>query len=115
MNREGSVFIFGAGASKAEKAPIASELLSKTLIELRTNGHIKELREFLKEFFYVNTDDIEVLTMVDIGLEKQENFSAELNCEKLTAINNLKAFSRAIDESPQLSACSLYCKRECAQ
>ena len=100
MKREGIVFVFGAGASSAENAPIASELLHKTLTspELENDGYVLELKEFLKEFFYVNIDDLEnnplptfeeVLTIVDISLARQEDFSSRLNYETLWKISVL--------------------------
>lgn len=104
LNRKGIVFIFGAGASKAENAPAAGELLFKSLTRLRNDGHINELRRFLREFFYVNTDNLgqiplptfeEVLTMVDISLARQEDFSSNLNYEKLSAIRDSLIYSIA--------------------
>jgi hypothetical protein len=104
LNRNGIVFIFGAGASKAENAPIASELLLKSLTELRNDGHINELKRFLREFFYVNTENLgqillptfeEVLTMVDISLARQEDFSSDLNYERLSAIRDSLIYSIA--------------------
>lgn len=106
LNRKGIVFIFGAGASKAENAPIAGELLYKTLTspDLRNDGHVVELRNFLKEYFYANVDDLEnnplptfeeVLTIVDISLARQEDFSSTLDYEKLFLIRDSLIYSIA--------------------
>jgi hypothetical protein len=106
MNRNGIVFVFGAGASKAENAPVATELLNKTLTspDLRSDGRVNELRNFLRDYFYVDTDHLEsshlptfeeVLTIVDISLERQEDFSSAINYEKLSAIRDSLIYSIA--------------------
>lgn len=104
MDRNGIVFIFGAGASKAENAPSTEELLPRSLTELRNDGRINDLRDFLKEFFYVNTNALEqaelptfeeVLTMIDICLARQEDFSSKLNYEKLSKVRDSLIYSIA--------------------
>ena len=98
------MFIFGAGASKAENAPIAGELLLRTLTDLKNDGYVVELRRYLRDFFYVNAEDLqqnplptfeEVLTMIDISLARQEDFSSDLNYEKLSKIRDSLIYSIA--------------------
>jgi hypothetical protein len=106
LNRDGIIFVFGAGASRAENAPMASELLYKTLTstELENDGFVVDLKDFLKEFFYVNINDLgsnplptfeEVLTVVDIALARQDDFSSRLTYETLLKIRDNLIYSIA--------------------
>lgn len=78
------VLIFGAGASKAENAPTTNELLLKSLTEIGHDNRIEIVKDFLKTLFYVDMDHLErskiptfeeTLTMIDIGLARQEDSS----------------------------------------
>jgi hypothetical protein len=104
MERDGTVFIFGAGASKAENAPTTNGLLKAILQELENDGRVCNLVEFLREFFYAKTDRLdnvvlptfeEVLSMVDISLSRQEEFSSSLGYERLLTIRDSLIYSIA--------------------
>ena len=104
MDRNGIVFIFGAGASKAENAPGTEDLLPKSLTELKNDGRINDLRNFLREFFYVDAKVSEqgqmptfeeVLTMIDMSLARQEDFSSKLDYRKLSEIRDSLVYSIA--------------------
>jgi hypothetical protein len=81
-------------------------LLYKTLTsnELRNDGRVIDLKDFLEEFFYVDMDDLdnkplptfeEVLTMVDMSLARQDDFSSNLNYERLSGIRDKLIYSIA--------------------
>ena len=104
MQRDGIVFVLGAGASNSEKAPLTSELLYETLTRLNGDDMVNELKDFLRDFFQIDASHPtkkrlptfeEALTVVDIALERQENFSANLNNKKLSAIRNSLVYSIA--------------------
>jgi hypothetical protein len=91
------VFVFGAGASKAENAPTTDELLLKSLTEMRDDDRIENVKGFLRDFFYVDVRHLEAgkiptfeetLTLIDVGLARQEDFSRDWNCAKLGEIRN---------------------------
>lgn len=80
------VFIVGAGASKAENAPTTNELLFRSLTDLRQDAHIEHVKDFMREFFFVDINNLEreniptfeeLLTIIDIGLSRQEDLSRE--------------------------------------
>lgn len=89
------VFFFGAGASKAENAPVTSDLLLEALKSPSVNQHfLSIIKRFLSEFFRIeNVDNIEskeqlpkfeeLLTIVDVALLKQEELSEYWNRMKL--------------------------------
>jgi hypothetical protein len=110
VQRDGIVFVLGAGASYSENAPLTSDLLFETLTKLGNDEMIKELKEFLRDFFQININCPtkkrlptfeEALTMVDIALERQEDFSESLNNARLNAIRDSLIYSMAtiVDES----------------
>lgn len=104
MQRDGIVFVLGAGASYAEKAPLTSQLLYEILTKLDDDEMVDELKEFLTDFFQINVNQPimnrlptfeEALTMIDIALERQEDFSANLNNARLDAIRDSLIYSMA--------------------
>ena len=91
------VFIFGAGASKAEGAPSSDQLLVRSLKQLRNNKPVLNILDFLKDFFYARVDDLkldkiptfeELLTLIDISLSRQDDLSRKWNYKKLTELRN---------------------------
>ena len=90
------IFFFGAGASKVDNAPLASELLSESL-KLKDNGNprieaerIENVKEFLKDIYLNDCSNYllfptfeEVLSPIDIAIEKKEGFSAHWSLESL--------------------------------
>ena len=96
-HRGNVVFVFGAGASKAEGAPTSDELLLKSLTALRENEKVRDVIDFLKDFFFVDVHGLEqmglpkfeeILTMIDIALLRQDDLSREWNYNKLAEIRN---------------------------
>jgi len=89
------VFFFGAGASKAENAPLTSELLLEALKSPSGNQHfLSVIKRFLTELFKIERfDNIEgteqlpkfeeLLTLVDVALLKEEEFSEYWNRTRL--------------------------------
>lgn len=102
IKHEGNlVFIFGAGASKAEKerAPTSDELLVRSLKELRNSEPVQNILDFLNDFFYADIGDLdlesekiptfeELLTIIDISLSRQDDLSRNWNCKKLTELRS---------------------------
>jgi len=88
---ESRVFLFGAGASKAEGGLLTSELLFESLRNPDVEGQYTSIvKAFLKDLFRIeNAENItsvqqmpgfeELLTIVDIALLKQEEFSITWN------------------------------------
>jgi hypothetical protein len=104
LQRDKFVFVLGAGASYSENAPLTNELLYKTLTQLNNDEMVDDLKEFLSDFFQINVDHPiknrlptfeEALTMVDIALERQDNFSANLSSERLNTIRDSLIYSIA--------------------
>jgi len=100
-------FIFGAGASKAENAPLTSELLFEAL---RYPGEdrrfVSVVEHFLADFFGIrNTSTMtsmkelpsfeELLTLVDMAVLKQEGFSARWNRTRLAALQEALIYCMA--------------------
>ena len=90
-----SVFFFGAGASVIEGAPIASKLLTEAFQEFPTDGKVNRVKDFLKDFYLNDCADEEtiptfeeILSPIDICLQKQEQFSDKWNYEKLSELRN---------------------------
>lgn len=95
--QEKLVFIFGAGASKAEGAPTSDELLVRSLRELRNSVPALNIMDFLKDFFYMHADDLELdkiptfeelLTIIDISLSRQDDLTRKWNYKKLMELRN---------------------------
>ena len=104
------VFIFGAGASKAENAPTTDELLFRSLTDLTYDAHIEHVKDFLKEFFFVNVENLEkgriptfeeTLTIIDISLSRQEDLSRDWNYAELTKVRNdlVYCIARILDQT----------------
>jgi hypothetical protein len=81
-----NVFIFGAGASKAESAPVTSELLPKAFERFPDDKRIRHLRKFIKDLFDTDFQDSnsvpsfeDVLGLLDTALQRQECFSKKWN------------------------------------
>ena len=91
------MFIFGAGASKAEGAPTTNELLLKSLIELGHEDHILPIKNFLSEFFFVDFDSPEkldsriptfeeMLTIIDNAIIRTDDLSSHWTYDQLTEL-----------------------------
>jgi hypothetical protein len=81
-----NVFIFGAGASKAESAPVTSELLPKAFREFHNDRRIRFLKGFIKDLYntdFRDSDSVpsfeDVLGLLDTALQRQECFSKKWN------------------------------------
>lgn len=91
MNSEKNkvIFFFGAGASGTEGAPIADNLLIKAIKELK-DPRIERVKQFLEDI-YSNNCSIkskipnfeELLSVIDLSLQKNEQFSNEWNYDQL--------------------------------
>lgn len=92
---EYNTFVFGAGASISEGGLLTSDLLFNSLRNRRVNQEfVSIVKRFLKDLFGVtNIDTVkskkllpsfeELLTIVDVALLKQEEFSSDWNTENL--------------------------------
>jgi hypothetical protein len=88
-----TIFFFGAGASAAEGAPIASRLLIEAFKQFPNDGKIKLVKDFLQEFYSNDCLDEstiptfeEILSPIDICLQKQEQFSSKWNYDTLSEL-----------------------------
>ncbi len=88
-----TIFFFGAGASAAEGAPIASRLLVEAFKQFPNDGKIRLVKEFLREFYSNDCSNEasiptfeEILSPIDICLQKQEQISSKWNYDKLTEL-----------------------------
>ena len=95
INHNNIVFFFGAGASAVEGAPIASKLLTEAFKELPNDGRIHKVKEFLEDFYRNDfSDDTfiptfeEILSPIDISLQKQEQFSDKWDYKKLSELRD---------------------------
>jgi len=100
-------FIFGAGASKAENAPLTSELLFEALRDPSGDRRfVCVVEHFLADFFGIrNTNTIdsakklpsfeELLTLVDMAVLKQEGFSAHWNKTRLAVLQEALIYCMA--------------------
>ena len=80
------VFIFGAGASKAESAPTTSELLPKAFETFTSDRRVGHLKKFIKDLYNADLQDSnsipsfeDVLGLLDTALQRQECFSKKWN------------------------------------
>lgn len=97
------VFFFGAGASKADGAPMTTELLLRAIDTYKTDERIITVKKFIRDFFsvndfsFINERDFptfeEVLTPIDMGLLRAEEFSNELNLDKLAILRDNLIYS----------------------
>lgn len=95
MNDDKIIFFFGAGASAVEGAPIASDLLTEAFRKFPYDERVNRVKEFLEEFYLndcSNESTIptfeEILSPIDISLQKQEQFSKKWNYKKLTELRD---------------------------
>lgn len=100
-----TVFLFGAGASKAEGAPLTSELLYEALRQPHMDKNLVEVVvKFLKDFFGIA--DLrcvscasqlpsfeELLTIVDLAILKHEAFSREWNEASLEKLHDALVYN----------------------
>jgi hypothetical protein len=104
---ESRVFLFGAGASKAEGGLLTSELLFESLRNPEVKGeYTSVVKAFLKDLFRIeNAENIasvqqmpefeELLTTVDIALLKQEEFSETWNKSALLSLREALIYCMA--------------------
>ncbi len=109
MKNKNVVFIFGAGASKAENAPTTAELLSKSFDELTHTQPVCKIKDFLQDFYYL--DDLtqkeliptfeEVLTTIDLAISKQDDLSHKWNQRELNKLRNhlLYCIAKILDKT----------------
>lgn len=81
-----NVFIFGAGASRAEFAPVTSELMPKAFATFKGDKRISHLKNFIKDVYSTDFRDFDsvpsfedVLGLLDTALQRQECFSKKWN------------------------------------
>ena len=105
-----TVFIFGAGASKAELLPMQSKLLEKYFAKNPNDEYSGDLREYFRNFFGIDNTSIdsikwptleEALAMVEIAIDKEQFFGPIYPMEKLKKIREGLIFSMgsAIEEA----------------
>jgi hypothetical protein len=94
-NTNNIVFFFGAGASAVEGAPIASRLLIEAFQEFPNDGRINRVKEFLADFYQNDFSDEtfiptfeEILSPIDISLQKQEQFSDKWYYRRLNELRD---------------------------
>lgn len=84
-----TIIFLGAGASAAEGAPETKELLKEAFKVSPSNQKIRNIVEFIEDFYFWDRKDDkmptfeEILTDIDIALSKQEELSAKLGESKL--------------------------------
>lgn len=102
------VFVFGAGASKAESAPVTSELLPKVFQTLTEDEKVNHLRNFIHDFYYIDFQDLdsipsfeEILGLLDMALQRQECFSERWNRREMSKLKEdlLYAVCKVLHES----------------
>ena len=103
-----TVFIFGAGASKADNLPTQAELL-KIYFESRPHDDYSGLlRGYFRDFFDIRDVEVaatkwptfeEALAMVEIAMDKEQSFGAIYSAEKLKIIRDglVISMGRAIE------------------
>lgn len=103
-----TVFIFGAGASKADGLPTQAELLENYFKEIPSDNFSADLKEYFEVFFDIRdtcANDVkwpsfeEALAMVEIALEKKQAFAPNYDTEKLKKIHDglIISMGRAIE------------------
>jgi len=103
-----TVFIFGAGASKADGLPTQSELLEGYFSNNPHDNFSVELNGYFKDFFgIVNTSSTgnkwpnfeEALAMVEIAMDKEHSFGPVYTANKLKKIRDglIISMGRAIE------------------
>lgn len=104
------VFIFGAGASKAESAPITSEILPKAFETLPEDKKVVHLKRFIQDFYYTDFHDSysipsfeNILGLLDMALQRRESFSGKWDRREISKLkeNLLYAVCKVIHESLQ--------------
>lgn len=92
-----TVFIFGAGASKAEGLPTQAELFEKYFSTDPRDSFITLLRGYFRVFFGINDTSLkankwpsfeEALAMVEIAMDKEHSFGPTYPTEKLKEIRD---------------------------
>jgi hypothetical protein len=97
------VYIFGAGASKADNAPISSELLMKSFHTFPKDRRVKSVRYFLEHFFHTDCKQInsafpspeDVLNLIDASIIEQQDLSWNYNYLRLEELRNNFIYSIA--------------------
>ena len=103
-----TVFIFGAGASKADGLPTQAELLKKYFESNPSDDYSGLLKEYFEKFFGISDTRFsgvkwptfeEALAMVEIALDKEQSFVPNYNAEKLKKIRDglIISMGRAIE------------------
>lgn len=84
------VFVFGAGASKAESAPATSQLLPEAFEVLTHEAKVDHLKTYIHDFYHTNKQDPDlipsfedILGLLDVALQRQECFSEKWNREEI--------------------------------
>lgn len=95
--KDKTVFIFGAGASKADNLPTQAELLKKYFDSFPRDDYSTELRGYFRDFFGINNVEDnkiiwptfeEALAMVEIALDKEQSFDASYSAIQLKKIRD---------------------------
>ena len=105
---EKTIFIFGAGASKADGLPTQAELLENYFKSNPSDDYSGLLKEYFERFFGIrDTSAInvkwptfeEALAMVEIAFDKEQTFAPNYNAEKLKKIRDglIISMGRAIE------------------
>ena len=89
-----TVFFFGAGASAAEGAPIASSLLYEAFNKMPNNRKVNNVIKFIQRFYNTKVNGNsnmpnfeEILSPIDICIQKNQCLSSDYNLDYL---RNLK-------------------------
>src|SRR3990170_4488449 len=92
------IYVLGAGASFVHGAPLTNEILcyALTKTDLKDDPRLRSVRAFLKDIFHFsvtkNTDWqdcpglVDVLSIVDMALDRKENLTREYNQERLRKV-----------------------------
>lgn len=111
--KDKTVFIFGAGASKADGLPTQAELLKEYFLADFTDDYSTLLRGYFRDFFGIKDNDIrdpgtkwptfeEALAMVEIAMDKEQSFGATYTTTQLHKIKEglVISMGRAIESCP---------------
>lgn len=89
------VLFFGAGASASEGAPVTNDLLPEALSKFPDVERVHRVKQFLEDFYLNDCSDYgliptfeEILSPIDIALQKQEQFSNKLDNKKLAELRD---------------------------